>query len=81
MRHLDAASQIDRMIAKPLVESGQQRDLGANGGGHGLGRYFPGQPVVENVDLLVVLMLKPTARSDTSDVWRLKQLAVGKLRW
>ena len=56
LQHFDPAGQIDGMIAQAFVEPGQQGDLGANGGGDRLGGDFFRQPLMENVDLLVVFM-------------------------
>ena len=42
------------MVTQPLVEASDKRDLSADGGGHRLSSYFAGQPIMEDVDLLVV---------------------------
>ncbi len=53
MQHLDTAGQVDGMIAQTLVKAGQERDLRTDGRGHRLGRDLPGEPLVQDVDLLV----------------------------
>ena len=53
MQHLDTAGQVDGVIAQPLVEAGQERDLRTDGGRHRLGCDLPGEPLVQDVDLFV----------------------------
>ena len=54
VQHLDAASEVDRVVTDSLVEPSQERDLRADGCGHRPGGNLTRQPIVQDVDLLVV---------------------------